>query len=153
LRKAVSSLGLHTAPDDSWDDLFFRVMDAKIEPNLGMGQPTILYDYPVCMASLARRKAGDGRYAERFELYVCGIELANAFSELTDVNEQKARFKSEMDLKERLYGERYPVDDDFINALEHGLPESAGIALGVERLVMLVAGAEDIEQVLWAGRP
>lgn len=153
LRKAVSSLGLHTAPDDSWDDLFFRVMDAKIEPNLGMDRPAILYDYPVCMASLARRKVGDDRYAERFELYVCGIELANAFSELTDVAEQKTRFQSEMNLKEKLYGERYPVDDDFIKALEHGLPESAGIALGVERLVMLVAGAEDIEQVLWAGRP
>ena len=152
-RAAVSALGLHTAKDDGWDDLFFRVMDARIEPYLGRKVPTILYDYPVCMASLSRRKPSDPRFAERFELYVCGMELANAFSELTDAAEQKKRFAEEMDLKEKLYGERYPVDEDFIKALEHGLPESGGIAFGIDRLVMLATGAEDIDQVLWCGRP
>lgn len=150
LRKAVIALGLHTADDDGWDDLFFRVMDAKIEPFLGMGRPTFLYDYPVSMASLSRKKPEDPRFAERFELYVCGIELANAFSELTDAKEQHKRFIAEMDEKQRLYGERYPIDNDFIAALEHGLPESGGIALGIDRLVMLATGAEDIKDVLWA---
>lgn len=149
----VKSLGLHATPEDGWDDLFFRVMDARIEPYLGMRSPTILYDYPVSMASLSRRKNDDPRYAERFELYVCGIELANAFSELTDAGEQVKRFQTEMDIKERLYGERYPVDQDFISALEHGMPESGGIALGVDRLVMLCAGTDDIDNVLWCGKP
>ncbi len=148
-REAVAALGLHTAEDDGWDDLFFRVMDAKIEPRLGMDQPTFLCDYPIAMASLSKPKAGDARFAERFELYVCGIELANAFSELTDAQEQRARYHSEMDEKERLYGERYPLDEEFIQALEHGLPPSGGIALGVDRLIMLATGASDIDQVLW----
>lgn len=150
---AVRALGLHTAGDDRWDDLFFRVMAAKIEPFLGRDAPAILYDYPVSMASLSRRKQDNPALAERFELYVCGIELANAFSELTDPAEQEARFHAEMDIKERLYGVRYPLDRDFIAALTHGLPESGGIALGVDRLAMLASGAETIEQVLWAGAP
>jgi len=149
-RMVVKQSGLHVAEDDNWDDLFFRVMDDKIEPNLGMKVPTFLYDYPVSMASLSRKKHSDPRFAERFELYVCGIELANAFSELTDATEQKKRFTQEMDLKEKIYGERYPVDESFIKALEHGMPESGGIALGIDRLVMLATGAEDINDVLWA---
>lgn len=148
-RQAVSGLGLHTAEDDGWDDLFFRVMDDRIEPKLGMGVPTFLYDYPASMASLSRKKPEDPRFAERFELYVCGIELANAFSELTDAKEQVERFHEDMDMKEKLYGERYPLDEEFIAALEHGMPPSGGIALGVDRLIMLATGAEDIKQVLW----
>lgn len=148
-RKAVAGLGLHMAADDAWDDLFFRVMDAKIELFLGVGRPTFLCDYPVSMASLSRKKLDDPRFAERFELYICGIELANAFSELTDAAEQRARFAQEMDAKERLYGERYPIDEEFIAALEHGLPESGGIALGIDRLVMLACGVDDIKDVLW----
>lgn len=151
-RKALTARGMHTAPDDNWDDLFFRVMLEKIEPYLGMERPCILYDYPVSMAALSRKKPEDSRFAERFELYVCGMELANAFSELTDAAEQRTRYEAEMDLKERLYGERYPLDKDFIEALEYGLPESGGIALGVDRLAMLATGAEDIAQVLWCGR-
>ena len=142
--------GIRVAEDDRWDDLFFAVMAEKIEPFLGQGVPTLLYDYPVCLASLSRRKPDDERFAERFELYVCGVELANAFSELTDAKEQRERFKDEMALKKRLYGEEYPADEEFLKALEYGLPESAGIALGVDRLVMLMTGAERIDQVLWA---
>lgn len=149
LREAVRGLGLHTADDDEWDDLFFRVMDDKIEPNLGMGAPTFLCDYPIAMASLSKPKESDPRLAERFELYVCGIELANAFSELTDADEQVRRYHIEMDEKERIYGERYPLDEEFIAALRHGMPPSGGIALGVDRLVMLICGANDIQDVLW----
>ncbi len=149
LREAVIALGLHTADDDEWDDLFFRVMDDRIETQLGMGAPTFLCDYPISMASLSKPKENDPRFAERFELYVCGIELANAFSELTDAEEQLRRYHIEMDEKERLYGERYPLDEAFIAALRHGMPDSGGIALGVDRLVMLACGVEDIADVMW----
>ncbi len=152
-RAAVSALGLHTARDDQWDDLFFRVMDAKIEPRLGMGRPTFLCDYPIAMASLSKPRDNDPRFAERFEIYVCGIELANAFSELTDAAEQERRYHIEMDMKQKLYGERYPLDEEFIAALAHGMPRSGGIALGVDRLVMLATGTDNIEDVLWCGLP
>lgn len=148
--KAVRSIGVRVAAEDRWDDLFFAVMAEKIEPFLGQGVPAILYDYPVCLASLSRRKPDDARFAERFELYVCGVELANAFSELTDAAEQRERFVAEMALKNKLYDETYPADESFLRALDYGLPESAGIALGVDRLVMLATGAEHISQVLWA---
>ncbi len=146
---AIQAIGIRTAPDDRWDDLFFRVMAQKIEPYLGMGVPSILYDYPAIMASLSRKKPEDSRFAERFEVYVCGVELANAFSELTDATEQRARFEADMALKQELYGESYPLDEGFLNALEHGLPESGGIALGIDRFVMLATSANDIGQVLW----
>lgn len=147
--KAVKALGLRTAEDDQWDDLFFRVMDAKIEPVLGMKAPTFLCDYPIAMAALSKPKADDPRFAERFELYVCGIELANAFSELTDAKEQERRYHIEMDEKERIYGERYPLDEEFIAALALGMPESGGIALGIDRLVMLCTHSDDINKILW----
>ena len=150
LAAAARTLGIATRPGDGWDDIFFRIFLERIEPNLGIDRPTILYDYPTAMAALARLKPGDPRLCERFELYACGLELANAFGELTDAAEQRRRFAADQDLKERRYGARYPVDDDFIAALEHGLPESAGIALGFDRLVMLATGAETIEDVLWA---
>ncbi len=153
MRAAVAALGLHNAADDQWDDLFFRVMDAKIEPQLGMGRPTFLCDYPISMASLSKPRDDDPRFAERFELYVCGIELANAFSELTDADEQIRRYHIEMDMKLNLYGERYPLDEDFIAALRHGMPRSGGIALGVDRLVMLASGTDLIDDVLWCGVP
>lgn len=147
---AISVAGIRVAEDDEWDDLFFRVMAEKIEPYLGAGHPTILYDYPVCMASLSRRKPDDPRYSERFEMYVCGVELANAYSELTDAAEQRARAGVEMQAKQDIYGYTYPVDEDFFEALDYGMPECAGIALGIDRLVMLACGADDITQVLWA---
>ena len=143
----ASGVAMHT--DDSWDDVFFRIMFDKIEKRLGMGRPTILCEYPIAMAALARAKPGDPRVAERFELYACGVELANAFGELTDPTIQRARLKADMDEKERLYGVRWPVDNDFFAALDHGLPDCAGIALGFDRLVMLATGARHIEDVLW----
>jgi elongation factor P--(R)-beta-lysine ligase len=143
----VSGVAMHAG--DSWDDMFFRIMFEKIEHRLGMGRPTLLCEYPIGMAALARAKPGDPRVAERFELYACGVELANAFGELTDPAVQRARLKADMDEKERLYGVRWPVDNDFLAALDHGLPDCAGIALGFDRLVMLATGAKHIEDVLW----
>lgn len=142
-------IGIAPAPADRWDDIFFRIFLDRIEPELGIGAPTVLYGYPASMAALARVDPDDPRIAQRFEVYVCGLELANAFVELTDAEEQRRRFEADMDLKERLYGERYPIDDDFLAALAFGLPPSAGIALGFDRLVMLATGAERIEDVLW----
>jgi lysyl-tRNA synthetase class 2 len=130
--------------------LFFRVFLDRIEPWLGRGVPTILYDYPLSMAALSRRRPDDTRVAERFEVYVCGLELANAFGELTDAAEQRARFLADQARRRQLYGRTYPIDEDFLAALEHGLQACAGIALGFDRLVMLATGAEDIEEVLWA---
>jgi lysyl-tRNA synthetase class 2 len=141
--------GVRRHEDDTWSDVFFRVMFDRIEPHLGMGRPTILCEYPIAMAALARAKPGDAKVAERFELYCCGVELANAFGELTDAREQRMRLEADMAEKQTLYSVYWPIDDDFIAALEHGLPECAGIALGFDRLVMLATGAAHIEDVLW----
>lgn len=150
LAAAAEPIGVSPHPGDDWESLYFRIFLDRIEPRLGIGAPTVLYDYPASMAALSRRKPDDPRIAERFELYVCGLELANAFQELTDPVEQRARFAADQRRKQALYGEAYPIDEDFLAALEHGLPECAGIALGFDRLVMLCTGAEHIEEVLWA---
>jgi lysyl-tRNA synthetase class 2 len=128
--------------------VFSRVIVEKVEPNLGIGRATILCEYPVAEAALARPKPGDPRVAERFELYACGVELANAFGELTDAAEQRRRFEAEMDEKARVYGERYPLDEDFLAALAI-MPNASGSALGFDRLVMLAAGASRVDQVMW----
>ncbi|MER9653696.1 EF-P lysine aminoacylase EpmA [Mesorhizobium sp. M0152] len=148
LYAAVARAGLRTAPDDSWADLFSRVIVEKIEPNLGIGRTTILCEYPVAEAALARPSQQDPRVAERFELYCCGVELANGFGELTDAAEQRRRFIIEMDEKERIYGEHYPLDEDFLAALAV-MPQASGIALGFDRLAMLATGAQKIEDVIW----
>jgi len=149
LAEAARPLGIAPHAGDEWEDLFFRLFLEKIEPHLGIGVPTILYDYPIAMAALARAKPEDTRLAERFELYVAGLELANAFGELTDPGLQRARFIADQEKKLRLYGMTYPIDEDFIAALGD-MPESAGIALGVDRLAMLATGATHIDEVLWA---
>jgi lysyl-tRNA synthetase class 2 len=145
-------LGVRLAADDTWSDIVSRIMTERIEPKLGIGRATILYDYPASEAALARRKPADPRFAERFELYVCGVELANAFGELTDPAEQRRRFEADMDEKARIYGERYPIDEDFLAALAI-MPPASGIALGLDRLVMLATGATRIEQVIWTPMP
>jgi len=150
LARAAQRIGLTTGERDSWDDVFFRIFLDRIEPNLGVGVPTVLHDWPVSMAALARRKPNDPRVAERFEVFVCGLELANGFGELTDAAEQRRRFAADVAKKQALYGERYPVDEDFLAALERGMPESAGVALGFDRLVMLATGAPTIDDILWA---
>jgi lysyl-tRNA synthetase class 2 len=145
----AKTAGVRTAEDDSWSDIFSRVLLDKIEPNIGEGRATILCEYPLAEAALARPKPGAPKVAERFELYACGVELANAFGELTDPVVQRARFEADMAQKARLYGETYPIDEAFLDALGH-MPQASGAALGLDRLVMLATGAEHIEQVLWA---
>ncbi len=141
--------GYRVVPDDSWTDIYSRVLVQSVEPNLGMGRATILCEYPVCEAALSTPLASDPRVAERFELYACGVELANAFGELTDPAEQRRRFEEEMAIKQAIYGERYPLDEDFLAALAH-MPPASGIAMGFERLVILSSGARGIDDVMWA---
>jgi lysyl-tRNA synthetase class 2 len=148
LAAAATASGVKVGADDSWSDVFSRVLVERIEPHLGLGRPTVLYEYPRVEAALARACAHDPRLAERFELYVCGVELANGFGELTDPIEQRARFEAEMQEKQRVYGERYPIDEDFLSALAH-MPAASGVALGFDRLVMLTTGASHIDKVLW----
>ncbi|MFL4979413.1 MAG: EF-P lysine aminoacylase EpmA [Xanthobacteraceae bacterium] len=148
LAAAARACGIRVAEDDTWSDVFSRILVERIEPELGSGKATILCDYPVSEAALARAKESDPRLAERFELYACGVELANGFGELTDAAEQRRRFEVQMAAKARLYGERHPIDEDFLDALAM-MPPASGIALGFDRLVMLATGAPRIEHVLW----
>jgi lysyl-tRNA synthetase class 2 len=134
--------------DDTWSDIFSKILVEHIEPNLGQRRMTVLFEYPSPEAALARTKAGDPRVAERFEVYACGVELANGFGELTDADEQRRRFTEAMDEKERRYGERYPLDEEFLEAVA-AMPPASGVALGFDRLVMLASGATRIDQVVW----
>jgi lysyl-tRNA synthetase class 2 len=149
LAAAAAAAGIRVAADDGWSDIFSRTLVERVEPGLGSGRAAILCEYPAPEAALARRKPGDPRVAERFELYACGVELANAFGELTDADEQRRRFAADMAEKERRYGVRHPIDEDFLAAVA-AMPPASGIALGVDRLVMLATGARRIEDVLWA---
>jgi lysyl-tRNA synthetase class 2 len=136
------------AEDDSWSDIFSKILVEHIEPQLGLGRLVVLFEYPAPEAALARVKPADPRVAERFEVYACGVELANGFGELTDAAEQRRRFELAMDEKERRYGERYPLDEDFLAAVAN-MPQACGVALGFDRLVMLASGALRIDQVTW----
>ncbi|HEY9009448.1 MAG TPA: EF-P lysine aminoacylase EpmA [Devosia sp.] len=148
LAAEMRRVGIEVPKDVTWSHLFSRILVEKVEPNLGLGRLTVLDEYPAAEAALARRKPGDRRVSERFELYACGVELANGFGELTDAAEQRRRFVTEMNEKQRLYGEQYPIDEDFLAALST-MPEASGVALGFDRLVMLAVGAPRIEDVIW----
>ena len=148
LAAAARAADVQIADDDTWSDIFSRILVERIEPRLGLGAPTLLDQYPMPEAALARATV-DPRVAQRFELYACGVELANGYGELNDATEQRRRFEASMAERERRYGERYPIDEDFLDALAI-MPEASGIALGFDRLVMLTTGATRIEQVLWA---
>ncbi|HWZ37305.1 MAG TPA: EF-P lysine aminoacylase EpmA [Bradyrhizobium sp.] len=136
------------AGDDTWSDIFSKLLIEHVEPHLGQGRLTVLFEYPAPEAALARAKASDPRVAERFEVYACGVELANGFGELTDAGEQRRRFAAAMEEKARRYGERYPLDEEFLAAVGR-MPEASGVALGFDRLVMLASGALRIDQVVW----
>ncbi|MBL9061607.1 EF-P lysine aminoacylase EpmA [Tabrizicola sp.] len=152
LRAELDRIGVRRAADDTWSDMLSRVLSEKVEPELGQGRVTILDRYPSAEAALARKVPGDARVAERFEVYACGVELANGFGELTDPEEQRRRFQAEMAEKARVYGESYPLDEDFLAALA-GMPPAAGIAMGFDRVVMLAAGAPRIDDVMWTPVP
>jgi elongation factor P--(R)-beta-lysine ligase len=140
--------GVRVAADDSWSDVFSRILSERIEPNLGIGRPTVLHAYPASEAALAQVSANDPRIAERFELYCCGVELANAFHELRNPDEQRRRFAASMKEQQRLFGFSYPIDEDFLAALAD-MPDASGAALGFDRLVMLATGANRVESVQW----
>jgi lysyl-tRNA synthetase class 2 len=139
---------IRVSDDDTWSDIFSKVLVEHVEPNLGLGRLTVLFEYPAPEAALARAKPADPRVAERFEVYACGVELANGFGELTDAAEQRRRFTQAMDEKQRRYGERYPLDEDFLAAVAN-MPDAGGVALGFDRMVMLASGALKIDQVVW----
>jgi lysyl-tRNA synthetase class 2 len=145
---AAAAERVRISDDDSWSDIFSKILVEHVEPSLGEGRLTVLFEYPAPEAALARAKPTDVRVAERFEVYACGVELANGFGELTDAREQRRRFMEAMDEKQRRYGERYPLDEDFLAAVEI-MPEASGVALGFDRLVMLASGARRIDQVVW----
>ena len=150
LRFVADAIGVRTDDSDSWDDIFFRIFLERIEPGLGAEVPTVLHSYPASMAALARLSPDDPRVSDRFEVFVCGLELANGYGELTDVAEQRARFAAMTEQRVAAGRDPVPVDGEFLAALESGIPDCAGIALGFDRLVMLTTGAENIEDVLWA---
>lgn len=148
----MAERGIRRAADDGWSDMLSRILVERVEPHLGHGRATILDRYPVAEAALARPAPDDPRLAERFELYACGVELANGFGELTQADDQRRRFEAEMAEKARIYGERYPIDEDFLAALAL-MPEASGIAMGFDRLVMLATAAPRIDSVIWAPVP
>lgn len=149
MRACLVRKGYTVGPETTWEQGYHQIFLNEIEPKLGHPRPSILYDYPASMAALARRKVDDPRYAERFELYIAGIELGNAFSELTDAEEQLARLRAEQSERAALGKRPYEIDADFIDALRVGMPPSAGIAVGVDRVVMLFAGVDSIQETLW----
>jgi len=152
LARQAAANGVQVAADDNWSDLFSKILVARVEPRLGIGRLTLLTDYPAAEAALARRCPGDRRLSERFELYAAGVELANGFGELTDPVEQRQRFEAEMAEKQRIHGERYPLDEELLAALRL-MPPASGVALGFDRLVMLATGARRIEEVMWTPPP
>jgi lysyl-tRNA synthetase class 2 len=144
----AAAAGISRRDGEDWEDLFFRLLLERIEPQIGRIRPTFLTHWPAAQAALARRDPADPRVAERFELYAAGLELANAFVELTDEAEQRARFIADRARRHALHGPDWPLDEDFLSAVSQ-LPPCAGIALGFDRLAMLATGASQIQNVLW----
>jgi len=134
-------------PGEPFEDVFFRVMLAAVEPRLGATRPCFLVDWPAPLAALARLKPGAPRVAERFELYAGGLELANGFSELVDGAEQRRRLVEEQEQRRRLGRPVFPLDERFLEAVGR-MPEAGGVAVGLDRLLMLLVGAESIAEVL-----
>jgi elongation factor P--(R)-beta-lysine ligase len=148
LARQAKDSGVRVAPDDDWSDIFSRILSERVEPNLGLGRPTVLHAYPVSEAALAQVNPNDPRIAERFELYCCGVELANGFHELRDPGEQRRRFALSMKEQQRIFGVSYPIDEDFLAAVAD-MPDASGAALGFDRLIMLATGAKQVESVQW----
>ena len=148
LREASKKKGCQVDENSTWEEMWNQIIANEIEPKLGVSGPTIMYDFPVSQAALAR-KAKDPRFAERWEVYLAGYELGNCFSELTDWKEQEARCKADLLERKKLGKTEYPMDTDFIEALKLGMPETGGIAVGVDRLVALFADTPSIADTLF----
>jgi len=148
LLRATQRKGYRVGVNNTWEELFHLIFLNEVEPKLGRGKPTILYDYPVSLAALSQKKKSDPRFAERFEFYIEGLELGDAYSELTDWKEQGVRFRKEQQLRRQLGKVDHPTDTDFIDALKTGMPQAGGIAVGVDRLVMLLSDTADINDTL-----
>ena len=147
LRALAGRAGCKVASDAAWDDVFYQIFLDRIEPRLGSARPTFVVDWPRPLAALARPKPGDPQSVERFELYAAGLELANAFGELTDPIEQRRRFAAELETRRARGKAVYPIDEKLLAALPH-MPPTCGIALGFDRLLMLVLGAARIREVV-----
>lgn len=148
LIKKAKEKGYQVDEDTTWEQAYNQIFLNEIESKLDKTRPTIIYDYPLSQAALSKKKASDPRFAERFEIYLAGIELGNAFSELTDADEQEQRLRAELTERDKLGKTKYDLDEDFIAALKSGMPECTGIAIGVDRLVMLYADVPSIEDTL-----
>ncbi len=148
LKEASKKKGYQVDDESTWEEMWNQIIANEIEPKLGVNGPTIMYDFPVSQAALAK-KASDPRFAERWEVYLAGYELGNCFSELTDWVEQEARCKADLLERKKLGKTEYPMDHDFIEALKLGMPETGGIAVGVDRLVALFADKPSIAETLF----
>ena len=148
LAHAAAEIGMPMGERDDWSDMFSMILAHKVEPNLGLGRLLVLDEYPASEAALARRCPDNPKVCERFELYACGVEIANAFGELTDATEQRARLEAEMAQRRDNGQDDYPLDEDFLAALQT-MPEASGIALGADRVLMLASGAGSIEATMW----
>lgn len=149
LRRAARAVGVRTAADDRWEDVFFRILLERVEPRLGLGEPAVLHSWPLPVAALARRDPDNPAVAERFEMFVCGVELANGYGELVDPAEHRRRAAAVERTRLRDGRPPWPPDHELLEALADGMPPSSGVALGFDRLVMLATRAERIEDVLW----
>lgn len=149
LKTLASQLGIYFSPNDNWDTLFFRIYLEKIEPGLGFPKPVFLTEYPLELGLMAKRNEKNPYVVDRAELYIAGIELANGYCELTDPEELEARFKSEQNKKTKEFGGHWPIDEELLDALRQGFPPCAGMALGFDRLLMLLTNAQSIRDVLW----
>lgn len=147
VQEAFEKFAPITLAEALYQDKFDEILVEYIEPNLGLAKPAFLYDYPAKLGALARLKQNDKSIAERLELYIGGVELANGFSELTDAGEQRRRFEKALKLRAQKGYAAYPMPEQFLSALEH-LPACAGIALGVDRLALLFANAASIDEVI-----
>ena len=138
--------GLEVDPEKNWAKLVDELLDTFVEPNLI--QPTFLLDYPVSMSPLAKTKPGYERVVERFEAFAGGMEIANAFTELNDPLEQRKRFTEQQKERQAEGGIEETIDEDFLLALEYGMPPTGGLGLGIDRLVMLLTGQQSIREVI-----
>jgi lysyl-tRNA synthetase class 2 len=150
LLASAKQKGYQVDGTSTWEEVYNQLFLNEIEPHfVELEQPLILYDYPASQAALSRKKPSDSRFAERFEFYIAGLEIGNAFSELTDADEQEQRLRADMETRTQLGRKTYQIDEDFIDALKVGMPESAGIAVGVDRLIMLLANVPSIHDTMF----